>query len=245
MKILVFLLIFGTLPVLAEDWTVNGKTYHGVTVTEINDDVVVIQFDMGIAHIALADLPADLQSRFHYDPAKAKQAAEVRAQQETKVEANFQAEVQKASIQKAQEEKEEKAAATTKANQEQMIANAVIIQGTVLEKTDAGIIIECDAPEVSTGSGGIGDGYGGGSSAPIHHSMDDLFASTDSGSSSAIQAKYVYGTFFLTNYPKEASVVDGNAISIKAYPTGPYSYTTVQGARATVASYTAILPDQN
>lgn len=75
----IFTLVFATFPAWAEDWTVNGKDYHHVTVIKVEDDLVSIQFDGGIGRIALGDLPPELQKRFGYDPQKAKASADSRA----------------------------------------------------------------------------------------------------------------------------------------------------------------------
>ena len=60
----------------AEDWTVNGKTYHNVVAGEVEADRVHFKADDGIGSFMLADLPPDLQKRFNYDPLKAKAANE-------------------------------------------------------------------------------------------------------------------------------------------------------------------------
>jgi hypothetical protein len=60
----------------AEDWTTrDGQVYHDVKVLDVKPDYVTILHHDGGGRVALADLPADLQKRFNYDPAKAKAAA--------------------------------------------------------------------------------------------------------------------------------------------------------------------------
>ena len=66
----------------AEDWTVNGKTYHNVTVTKVEPDAVHIMFDGGIGSVKIADLTPELQKKFNYDPAKAKAAEKAEADRE-------------------------------------------------------------------------------------------------------------------------------------------------------------------
>ena len=68
----------------AEDWTVNGKDYHNVTVSKVDPDKVHITFDGGIGSINLADLPPDLRKRFNYDPQAAKTAVKAEADREAK-----------------------------------------------------------------------------------------------------------------------------------------------------------------
>jgi hypothetical protein len=67
------------LPTLAEDWTVNGKTYHNVKITKVEPDRVHFTADDGVGSFAIADLTPELQKRFGYDPQKAKASADVRA----------------------------------------------------------------------------------------------------------------------------------------------------------------------
>jgi hypothetical protein len=74
------------LPTLAEDWTVNGKTYHNVTVSKVEPDSVHIMFDGGIGSLKLSDLTPELQKRFNYDPAKAKAAEEAEAERHAQLE---------------------------------------------------------------------------------------------------------------------------------------------------------------
>jgi len=71
----ILVLVFATFPAWAEDWTVNGKDYHNVTVTKVDPDKVHIMYDGGIGSVNLADLTPELQKRFNYDPAKAQAAA--------------------------------------------------------------------------------------------------------------------------------------------------------------------------
>ncbi len=73
-------LLFLSLPLaVADDWTTSdGKTYHQVHVVKIDDDAVTILDSDGGALVPLAALPSNLQQQFHYDPAKAKAAADRR-----------------------------------------------------------------------------------------------------------------------------------------------------------------------
>ena len=73
------------LPIRAEDWTVDGKDFHNVKVTQIEPDQVHIAYDGGIGSVLLADLPPDLKKRFGYDPVQAK-AAENKKEEDAKPE---------------------------------------------------------------------------------------------------------------------------------------------------------------
>lgn len=68
-------------PVRAEDWaTTDGKSYQDVKVLKVDADVVTILYQDGGATVPLETLPPYLQTRFKYDPAKAKAAALARTQ---------------------------------------------------------------------------------------------------------------------------------------------------------------------
>jgi hypothetical protein len=62
----------------AEDWTVNGKDYHNVTVGQVEPDRVHITYDGGVGTVMLSDLTPELQKRFDYDPQKAKASTDAR-----------------------------------------------------------------------------------------------------------------------------------------------------------------------
>jgi beta-glucanase (GH16 family) len=67
----------------AEDWsTTDGKTYREVKVVKVDDDAVTILDADGGALVPLASLSPALQKQFHFDPAKAKAAADRREAEE-------------------------------------------------------------------------------------------------------------------------------------------------------------------
>jgi hypothetical protein len=52
---------------LAEDFkTINGKEYKDATITRVEGDGIVIRTKTGISKIYFAELPKDVQERFHY-----------------------------------------------------------------------------------------------------------------------------------------------------------------------------------
>ena len=52
---------------LAEDFkTVNGKEYKNVTVVRVESDGIVLRTKSGITKLYFAELPKDVQERFHY-----------------------------------------------------------------------------------------------------------------------------------------------------------------------------------
>jgi hypothetical protein len=57
---------------LAEDFkTIDGQEYKDVSVSRVEPDGLVLITSTGISKIYFAELPKDVQERFHYDPAKA------------------------------------------------------------------------------------------------------------------------------------------------------------------------------
>jgi hypothetical protein len=106
----------------AEDWTTrDGKTYAQVTVVKTEADAVTILYRDGGALVPLANLPADLQQRFHYDPAKASAAADERAREDAASAVALQAE--SAQFKEQQKEMLAKQAAADKAKkQREMLA---------------------------------------------------------------------------------------------------------------------------
>ncbi len=118
---IIFLIIWMALfkVVLAEDWTTtDGKTYQQVTVVKVDDDAVTILDQEGGALVPLAQLPPDLQQRFHYDPEKAKIAA-----------ARRQAEDQASSQAVAQDKKLEEQQVQAQQTQEAKAAQSAPVAG--------------------------------------------------------------------------------------------------------------------
>jgi hypothetical protein len=70
----------------ADDFkTTSGKEYKDATVTHVEPDGIVVRSKSGISKIYFAELPPEVQQRFHYDPqtAAAAQANEMGAIQQT------------------------------------------------------------------------------------------------------------------------------------------------------------------
>ncbi len=81
-KVLILLILFASV-VFADDFkTVNGKEYKNATVTGVEADGIVVKTKGGISKVYFAELPTDVQERFHYDPAQAA-AAQVAAVRQT------------------------------------------------------------------------------------------------------------------------------------------------------------------
>jgi hypothetical protein len=55
--------------------TTNGKEYKNATVTGVEADGIMVKTKGGISKVYFAELPTDVQERFHYDPQKAAAAS--------------------------------------------------------------------------------------------------------------------------------------------------------------------------
>jgi len=57
---------------LADDFkTINGKEYKDATVSRVESDGIMLKTKSGIAKVYFAELPKEVQERFHYNPAPA------------------------------------------------------------------------------------------------------------------------------------------------------------------------------
>lgn len=71
-KVLTLLILSFTAATSAEDFTTNnGKEYKDATVTRTEPDGIVVQTKSGVTKLYFAELPKDVQERFHYDSEKA------------------------------------------------------------------------------------------------------------------------------------------------------------------------------
>src|SRR5213593_1336462 len=92
-KVLTFSILSFISTVFADDFkTLNGKEYKDATVSRVEPDGIVVKTKSGISKIQFAELPKDVQERFHYDPQKAnaysaEQAANYTAYQKQQEEA--------------------------------------------------------------------------------------------------------------------------------------------------------------
>jgi hypothetical protein len=59
----------------AEDWTVKGKTYQNVHITQVNVDTVSVTYENGAGRFNLSDLTPEIQARLSEDVKKAKTLA--------------------------------------------------------------------------------------------------------------------------------------------------------------------------
>lgn len=220
-KILTFLLL-AAIPAIAEDWTVNGKDYHNVTVGQVDADKVHITYDGGVGTILLSALSPDLQKKFNYDPVAAKAATHAQAQREAQSDQIVQ------KITQQQKRQQDLADAQAK-------LPLMYVKGTVFEKLPIGLLIKCPTPQelmyaAAVNAGPMASAGLGGS--PVTRERADL--SQPKGS------KPVYGLCLLKNYPDQDKVVDGVLIKVGARSAGPYSYPATDGSTATVAAYEAV-----
>jgi chromosome segregation ATPase len=97
-KILTFLVLSFISAAFAEDFkTLNGKEYKDATVSRVEPDGIVVKTKSGISKIQFAELPKEVQERFHYDQQKAsaysaEQAANYTAYQKQQEEAQHERE---------------------------------------------------------------------------------------------------------------------------------------------------------
>jgi chromosome segregation ATPase len=71
-KVFTFLILSFAAAAFSEDFkTVNGKEYKEATITRIEPDGIVVKTKLGITKLPFAELPKEVQERFHYDPQKA------------------------------------------------------------------------------------------------------------------------------------------------------------------------------
>jgi hypothetical protein len=97
-KIVTFLIFSVTAAAFSEDFkTINGKEFKDATITRVEPDGIVIKTKSGMSKVYFAELPKDVQERFHYDPQKAstysaEQAANYAAYQNQQAEAQRQRE---------------------------------------------------------------------------------------------------------------------------------------------------------
>jgi chromosome segregation ATPase len=71
-KVVTFCILFVASAVFSEDFkTLNGKEYKDATVSRIEPDGIVVKTKSGITKVYFAELPKEVQERFHYDPKRA------------------------------------------------------------------------------------------------------------------------------------------------------------------------------
>ena len=95
-KVVTFLIFSVTAAALSDDFkTVNGKEFKDATITRFEPDGIVVKTKSGMSKVYFAELPKEVQERFHYDPQKAstysaEQAANFAAYQNQQAEAQRQ-----------------------------------------------------------------------------------------------------------------------------------------------------------
>lgn len=96
--LITLLILSFTSAVFADDFkTVNGKEYLDATVTRVEPDGIVVKTKSGVTKVYFAELPKEVQERFHYDQQKAavysaEQAANYTAYQRQQEESRVQQE---------------------------------------------------------------------------------------------------------------------------------------------------------
>ena len=71
-KVVTVLILSLTSAAFSEEFkTVNGKEYKDATVTRVEPDGIVVKTKSGVTKVYFAELPKEVQERFHYDQQKA------------------------------------------------------------------------------------------------------------------------------------------------------------------------------
>ena len=71
-KLLTVLILSFASAAFSEDFkTVNGKEYKDAAITRVEPDGIVVKTKSGITKVYFAELPKEIQERFHYDQQKA------------------------------------------------------------------------------------------------------------------------------------------------------------------------------
>jgi hypothetical protein len=71
-KVFSFLIVCFASAALAEDFkTVNGREYKDASITRVDPDGIVVKTTSGVSKVYFAELPKEIQERFHYDQQKA------------------------------------------------------------------------------------------------------------------------------------------------------------------------------
>ena len=71
-KVLTSLILSFISVAFAEDFkTTDGKEYKDATITRVEPDGIVVKTKSGMSKVYFAELPKEVQERFHYDPQKA------------------------------------------------------------------------------------------------------------------------------------------------------------------------------
>jgi chromosome segregation ATPase len=97
-KLFTILLLSWAAAALSDDFkTLNGKEFKDATITRVEPDGIVVKTKSGMSKVYFAELPKEVQERFHYDPQKAsaysaEQAANYAAYQDQQAEAQRQRE---------------------------------------------------------------------------------------------------------------------------------------------------------
>jgi hypothetical protein len=65
------ILSFASLGFSEDFTTVNGKKYKDATITRVEPDGIVVKTKSGVTKVYFAELPREVQERFHYDSEKA------------------------------------------------------------------------------------------------------------------------------------------------------------------------------
>lgn len=150
MKILLTILLLAAMPALADTiTTISGTTYLDASVTKTTPTAISISHSTGMAKIPFKDLPAALQKKYGYDPAKAAeyeaQEAQRAAEQKQRAEAQrLQADQENAEREQARTAKEQAELAQQQAGQRAAAQAEQEAKKKLLAETTPLIMIKSD-----------------------------------------------------------------------------------------------------
>ena len=202
----------------AEDLTLSdGKVYSNVKVNRVEPDGITISHGSGITKVYFWELTADIQQKYSYDPAKAR-------------EYNIQAQSRQAALAAKQQE----AAARIRKQTEYEEANkelltiirqgATELVGTVQQITEDGVLISNAKAPYRSQDDVVPPGY-----------TRTTYNGPDTSKTKYVRAAADYEPVFILG--AGSGYTDGAKWSSIVYPAGTYSYTTVMGAGKTVKCF--------
>jgi hypothetical protein len=199
-----------------------GEVTHAV-VLRVEPDGIVYKYLSGGAgggKVSFTNLPAELRERFGYDP-------------------DASASYGRLQIEKRQQEAERVRAAQVlaaeraraEATQKRVQAGSRTVSGKVLQKLSEGLLVDSGADFLAK----VGDTSTTITRGAIFKRKTVAFTEVNEPRALCL------GLCLLQDDPRYRSIVDGDYITVLAYPIGQYSYTAVSGGTKTVRKFTASL----
>jgi hypothetical protein len=217
------ILILTSVSLLAEDITLSdGTVYKEATIISSDPSTAKITHESGVARIPLERLPAPLQQRLGYDPAK----AEVFKQEQGKLALDKKISDSKAQVEKLIDD----SALEVSVSISQVLTGGILISDG---KYTCGPVKTRKVETTLKVNPGDGDPLSQGVWRQTDRTVTD-FRYENYRETGGLGTLFIEGDF--------DGVFDGGGWSGKIWKSGTYSFTTVLGARRTVPKYTSIRP---